>query len=67
MIKLLRPDQVWQPKLGAPFGNRNGRRVGPHDAQARSLRSRIAKLRKRAKALILQAKEEIGQKTRPHQ
>jgi hypothetical protein len=22
-IKLLRPEQVWQPKLGAPIGNRN--------------------------------------------
>ena len=67
MIKLLRPDEVWQPKLGAPFGNRNGRRAGPHDAHARALASRIAKVRKLAKALILQANEEVSRKKEPHQ
>ena len=58
MIKMLRPDQVWQPKLGAPFGNRNARRIGPHDAQSRDLRRRIAALKRNAKVLISRARKE---------
>jgi hypothetical protein len=65
MIKLLRPDQVQQPKLGAPFGNRNARRVGPHDAHARALASRVAKVRKLAKALILKVGQDTKRKRQP--
>lgn len=65
MIKMLRPDQVWQPKLGAPRGNTNARKHGNRDAHVRALASRIAKVRKRAKALILQANAEVKRKRQP--
>ncbi len=65
MTKMLRPYQVWQPTLGAPFGNRNARRLGPHDAESRHLRRRIAALKRNAKVLISKAREET--KGAPHQ
>jgi hypothetical protein len=47
-IKLLRPDQVWQPGLGAPRGNRNAAKpVLP----ASALRARIRDLGRRFRAL----------------
>ncbi|MEJ0043842.1 MAG: hypothetical protein WDM81_17235 [Rhizomicrobium sp.] len=52
MIKMLRQEDVWQPKRGAPPGNRNARKHGRFDAEARRLRRRIAALRRAAKALI---------------
>jgi hypothetical protein len=58
MIKILRPDDVWQPKLGAPVGNRNARRAGPRDAQARELHRRIAALKRNAKALMSRVRRE---------
>ncbi len=64
MIKMLRSDDVWQPKLGAPRGNRNARRTGPHDRDARLLRKRIAAFRRRAKALMLQAETALDMASR---
>lgn len=29
-IKMLRPEQVWHPRVGAPLGNRNRLRHGNH-------------------------------------
>jgi hypothetical protein len=44
-IKLLRPDQVWQPALGAPRGNRNaGKPLSTIAAKARDLRRRAKQL-----------------------
>ena len=40
-IKLLCPDEVWQPKRGARPGNRNAWKTGVHNARMRDLRSRI--------------------------
>ena len=48
-IKLLRSDQVWQPKVGAPHGNRNAAKaVTPLS----TLRLRIRALRRRVKAAM---------------
>ena len=63
--KMLRPELVLQRKRGGQPGNQNARKDGRHDAPARALRSRIAKVRKRAKALILQANEEVKRKHQP--
>ncbi len=51
MIKILGPEQIWQPKRGAPFGNRNAFRHGRSDRGARELRRRIAAYRRRVRAL----------------
>jgi len=58
MIKMLRPEQVWQPKLGAPFRNRNRLKHGRHTCRARLLRSRVRDLKRRARAAI----EDVGRR-----
>ena len=40
-IKLLRPEDVWQPHRGAPFGNSRARKTGLHTAEMKDLRRRI--------------------------
>jgi len=45
-IKLLRPDQVWQPALGAPRGNRNAAKP------LSTLEARVRDLRRRARIAI---------------
>lgn len=45
-VKLLRPDQVWQPRIGAPYGNRNAlTRLG-------AIRRQIRDLKRRARAAL---------------
>ena len=65
MIKMLRPEDIWQPKLGAPNGNRNARKHGHRDAEAMALRHRLAQLRRRAKALLARAGDEIAKHQAP--
>jgi len=49
MIKLLRPDQVWQPRLGPPPGNRNAAKaIIPLSTHL----ARIRALKRRAKAIM---------------
>jgi hypothetical protein len=43
-IKLLRPDQVWQPKIGAPYSNQNA--LTPLNA----IRRRVRDLKRRLRA-----------------
>jgi hypothetical protein len=52
MIKMLRPEDVWQPKLGAPFGNRNAWKHGRENRYTRGLRRRIADWKKRVRATV---------------
>jgi hypothetical protein len=59
MIKILRSDDVWQPRLGAPRANRNARTHGRSDAEARALRKRIAAYRRRARDLLAILEGEI--------
>jgi hypothetical protein len=51
-FKLLRPEDVWQPVLGAPKGNRNALKSGRHTAAARALRARVRDWRRATKALV---------------
>ena len=51
-IKLLRPDEVWQPRLGPPKGSRNAAKAVPSLSM---LRLRIRALRRRAKRLMAMA------------
>lgn len=51
-IKLLRPEDVWQPHLGGSFGNRNALKTGAHTAGIRALKRRIAAWRRRAKQAL---------------
>lgn len=47
-IKLLRPDDVWRPPIGAPKGNKNALKTGRHTTEKKALRRQMAKLIKRA-------------------
>lgn len=50
----LRPDEVWHPKSGPPFGSRNALKTGLHTAEIRNLRSRIAAWRRLVRNLLAQ-------------
>ncbi len=48
-IKLLRPDQVWHPKIGAPHGNRNA--LKPFNALRRRVRELHRRMRQALRAV----------------
>ena len=52
MIKILRPEDVWQPKLGAPRGNRNRFKTGLYTNEAKALRKQIAQWKRETRALL---------------
>lgn len=54
-IKMLRPEYVWQPKLGAPCGNRNAWKTGAHRKAYRDARKQIAGWMRTTNALIAEA------------
>jgi hypothetical protein len=41
ILNPLRPENVWQPKVGAPLGSRNALKTGKHTAEAKALRKRV--------------------------
>ena len=43
-IKRLRPEDVWQPPIGAPKGNKNALKTGRYTTEKKALRRRIAAL-----------------------
>jgi hypothetical protein len=45
-VKLLRPDQVWQPRMGAPRGNRNAAKP------LSTLKARIRDFKRRMRAAL---------------
>jgi hypothetical protein len=51
-INLLRPGDVWQPKIGGRFGNRNAWKTGAETAAIRDLQKRIAAWRRRVRAAL---------------
>ena len=59
ILKALRPEEVWQPRVGAPLGNRNALKTGAHTSEARALRKNVAYIRRRMKALTARAEEEL--------
>ncbi len=53
-IKLLRPDEVWHPKLGAPKGARNAAKL------LSTLERQVRALKRRADAAIRRTKTETS-------
>jgi hypothetical protein len=51
-INILRPEDVWQPKRGAQFGNRNAFKTGLHAKEPRALRKQIAQWKRETRALL---------------
>ena len=58
-IKLLRPDEAWQPKIGAPKRNRNALKGGFHTDEARALRRQIAAVLKRANVAVAEVQKRL--------
>ena len=58
-IKMLRPDDVWQPRIGAPPGNRNRLKTGLHTAEVRDLRRRLRAFHARVNALLKDVDERL--------
>lgn len=63
-IKLLRPEDVWQPHRGGAPGNSNARKTGLHTAEVRALRRRLRVFHARVKALVVEVDERLA-KPRP--
>lgn len=51
-IKLLRPDRVWQPKVGGDHGCRKALKTGLHTREIRDLKRRIAAWRRTVRAVL---------------
>jgi hypothetical protein len=58
MITILRPEDVWQPKLGAPRGNRNAFKTGCYASEPRALRKEIAAWKRTTRALLAEIEKE---------
>ena len=59
-IKMLRPGQVWQPKRGAPRGNRNAQKHGAYAREAMALRRQVTAWKRMTKVLMKGAKEQLA-------
>ena len=59
-INPLRPEQVWQPKIGGRFGNRNALKSGAHIAEVRAWKKRIAAWRRRVRAALAEVRDASG-------
>jgi len=55
---MLRAFDVWQPKRGAPFGNRNAFKTGMHTKVPRALRKEIARWKRETRALLLKVERD---------
>lgn len=51
-IKILRPEQVWQPKIGAPRGNRNALKTGRYTQDKREVRHQLRVFMRDVHALL---------------
>lgn len=52
---MLRPEQIWQPRMGAPLGNRNRLRHGNQTRAMKELRRLVAQWRRETAALLAPA------------
>jgi hypothetical protein len=59
-IKMLRSDDVWHPRVGAPLGNRNRLKTGYHARECKEMRRRIAQWRRETRALLARAQLELA-------
>lgn len=65
-FKILRPDEVWQPRVGARPGNKNALKHGRYTAERKAHRKQIAVIDtfirdvlRRARRVVFRAEEEI--------
>ena len=56
---MLRREDVWHPRMGAPPGNRNRLKNGRYTKDAKALRARIRDLRRRVKIALAVVNETL--------
>ena len=59
-LKMLRPEQIWQPRMGAPLGNRNRLRHGNETRAMKELRRLMAQWRRETALLLARAACELA-------
>src|SRR5256885_16854856 len=59
---MLRPEDVWHPRVGAPPGNRNRLKHGHYTNGCKALRRGIAEWRRETRALLACAERELVQR-----
>jgi len=59
-VKMLRMEEVWHPRMGAPLRNRNRLRHGDQTDAVKALYRLIAQWRRETKALLARAAGEIA-------
>ena len=62
-IKILRPEQIWQPRIGPPAGNRNARKHGRYGRDFQSARKRLRAFVKRARAACFEVRAQEAVKS----
>jgi len=65
-FKILWPGDVWNPRMGAPPGNRNRLKNGRYTKKAKALRARVFDFKKRVKVMLAAVDEET-KFPRPHE
>ncbi len=65
-FKILRPDEVWQPRVGARPGNKNALKHGRYTAERKAHRKKLAEIDtfirevlRRARRVVFRAEEEF--------
>ena len=58
-IKRLGPEDVWQPPIGAPKGNKNALKSGRYTTERKALRRRIAALIRRAHIAVAEVDKRL--------
>jgi hypothetical protein len=59
-IKMLRREDVWHPRVGAPPGNRNRLKHGRFTGEVRALKKQVADWRRTTKGLMRRAEHELA-------
>ena len=62
MIKMLRPEEAWHPKLGAPQGNRNALKSGRYTADKQALRRQLAAFVRNALTVAAMSDARVGER-----
>ena len=58
-INILRPEDVWQPKIGAQHGNRNAWKNGHFVKEVRDLKKQVAAWKRTTRTLLQQIEKEF--------
>ena len=58
-FKILRPDEVWQPRVGARPGNKNALKHGRYTAERKAHRKKLAAIDRAVRELLRKARRTV--------